>query len=260
MNRAASRDRPSVAAPDLSSIGREDRQVTGGPRDPDLARRETARTPWSSALVVVPLQADPILPADLFGYPSSWVLVGIALLGLVLGVLLRISRERWSAVRFGSQVRKLTSERATDAGAPPGGRDFLRSDQTSVTRHKTEVTALNEAEAHRQAGDHDEAVQAAYHAVRQELGGLFDIPSGVTHWEFYRTCEEVPLGDPLDDLFELTTLYEQAAYDIPPVDSSEADRALDAARVVLRLIPATPSGESGQSRSDDPDSEGLMDP
>lgn len=201
-----------------------------------------------------------MLPAELFGYPSSWVLVGIALLGLVLGVLLRIGREGWSRVRFGSQVRKLTSERPTDDGAPPGGREFLRSGQPSVTRGQTDVTALDEAEAHRQAGEYDEAVQAAYHAVRRELGGLFDIPSGVTHWEFYRTCEEVPLGDPLDDLFELTTLYEQAAYDIPPVDSSDADRALDAARVVLRLIPATASGVSDQSRPHDSAGEGLTDP
>ena len=82
--------------------------------------------------------------------------------------------------------------------------------------------------------DTDDAVEAAYLAVRRELGGAFEDNAQLTHWEFYRRFQ-AQAGDERvsSTLQELTALYERAAFAVERCSIDDAELALERAREVV---------------------------
>jgi hypothetical protein len=94
------------------------------------------------------------------------------------------------------------------------------------------ATLLDAANGALDAGDHDEAVVAAYGAVRRELAGdgIADPERPRTHWEFFAACREAGVADEtLRRLEDLTETYERAAFADGSVSAADARGAVTTA-------------------------------
>ncbi|WP_135825297.1 DUF4129 domain-containing protein [Halorussus ruber] len=121
-----------------------------------------------------------------------------------------------------------TEEDEAVEGAEEGDGDSAVGEFDDV-RHRAAGTLLDGANAALDAGNSDEAVVAAYGAVRRELAGdgIADPERPRTHWEFFAACREAGVGDEaLGRLEDLTETYERAAFADGSVSVADAREAV----------------------------------
>lgn len=94
---------------------------------------------------------------------------------------------------------------------------------------------LDHARTRLEKHENDEAVQAAYGAVRRRLGQNGTASESATHWEFYLDSQD-RLDEASQKALELVTeAYERAEYARDPIDETNADEAIDAAAALFEI-------------------------
>jgi hypothetical protein len=104
------------------------------------------------------------------------------------------------------------------------------------------VASLEKATTHLSDGDLDAAVIDAYVVARLSLEREHSLASKETHWEFYRTLNDVADADDLSDFRGLTESYEYAAFG--PAESSR-ERAEEAVAAARRITEGSGSESDG---------------
>lgn len=133
-----------------------------------------------------------------------------------------------------------------DAELPLGEVSAASDDADAADRSGSAAAALlTRAQEELGSNRPDEAVRAAYGAVRRHLGAAGD--DARTHWEFYRDREAAAVD--AASLRDLTEDYERATFGPEPVDRSTAERALARARTLCD--PADEGAGSGRVSSAD---------
>jgi len=169
----------------------------------------------------------PLPGGDELRIPKSVLaLVGVAVLVVLFGGV--VFRRRWRREEE-LQEPSEPSPAATGStvGSAPSG---------------AESTPLDDAERHLEASAPDDAVAAAYAAIRQEVATALAVTGASTHWEFLQTAREAGLdGERSVALEALTERFERAAFAPGAVSVDEAEQVVNAARTLVQSV--STSGE-----------------
>lgn len=151
--------------------------------------------------------------------PLGPVALLVGLLALLAGAGGRVlDRPPWEPLRTWLDRAFRSGHDGTpgvDAGTRPA-----RGDGTSGVRPPgadAPDSLLETARDRFSSGEYEGTAQAAYMHARLRLADAYDVGLGWTHRGFFEDCREGGLGEDLDVLDELTTVYERAVFSTEPV-------------------------------------------
>ncbi len=206
----------------------------GGPlgpvdQDPDAVRAEACKVVSKDASVCA-APKPPKPPATPKGLDLSFIslLLWVLLIAAVVGLLYLLLR--WGMAKSGKPMGR----RKTSAG--DGDTDIVERDAVAVDRSREPTDWRSEAERHRLAGRHREALRCRYRALVGDLArrGLIDeIPGRTTGEERDQMRRVMPaVSSPFDDAADL---FDDVWYGHREVDAADDDRF----RVLERQVLAT---------------------
>lgn len=184
-----------------------------------------------------PLQVDTFFKGSVFGIPSYGVLILSGFLGLVLGIGVRIVLDEWNMdliTLLSVRINRVGSE--IDDDSPGQALESEMVQLSAMDRDEPPEPSLSATvEEHLTAGDFERTVKRAYSEIRHFLASETGVSTDGTHWDFFKECETIDVI-PLDDLFEMTELYERAVFGSYEITKEDAQRAVTYAETLLHAI------------------------
>ena len=161
-------------------------------------------------------------PAETGPSTLTWVVVALVAGGLLLGV----GGWYWYRRQSAETIDGSGTGDAEESDAVVGAAGRSADDEDGAIRTDDSPSPITVAADLLSSGQPDEAVTAAYAAVRRTLAAQVEDAERRTHWEFYAGYR----GTGRETLRELTERYERAAFAPEGCSEGEASTVLERAR------------------------------